>query len=114
MFRRLLLLLLPVVLACGLSAFDLTLQNGTSHFIYDAHVEFDGFRSVGGVFASGAAKTHMGVKRSVPPAVTVVWRDVDGKTFSRQVQIPPKYRSATEIVVRINDDSTITISDQEL
>jgi hypothetical protein len=98
--------------ACGPAGFHLTLKNGTTHDIYDAHVEFDGFRSLGGVFGAGTAKTHVDLNRAIPSEATVVWRNPDEQSFSKRVVVPANLRSAEELVFTIHEDATVSVSDR--
>ncbi len=108
--RRYLIAFLIVLVACGASEFDLTLENGTSGPIDDAHVRFNGFTSLGGSFNSGIRKTHGGINRPLPAEITVEWRSAEGQSYSRQISVPENVRSACEVLVRINQDGSVTVA----
>lgn len=95
--------------ACQPAELDLTLVNATPGFIQDAHVEFDGFRSIGGSFSPGISKTHGGIRRRLPEQVRVTWRDAEGNPFAREVTIPAEARRAREVEVRINGDGSVAV-----
>mgnify|MGYP000120737298 CR=1 FL=1 len=102
--------LLLVLFACGASEFDLTLENGTSAPIDDAHVRFNGFTSLGGAFDSGIRKTQGGIIPSLPAEITVEWRNAEGKPYSRRITVPEDVRSASDVLVRINQDGSVTVA----
>ena len=108
--RRELIGLLIVVFACGTPGFDLTLENGTAGPIDDAHVRFNGFTSLGGSFNSGIRKAHGGINRTLPAEISVEWRNAEGQHFSRRITVPEDVRSAPEVLVRINQDGSVTVA----
>ena len=68
--------------------YGVEMRNGTSEEVNDVSVNFDGFRSGGGVLVPGGVKSYQYVPRPVPLRATVVWRTGDGQLHERGVDVP--------------------------
>lgn len=88
MIARLLPVLICIALAtqCARREYGVAIRNMTTNDIEEAHVTFDGFRSVGGGIEPGLYVVHMDVGRPVPESAVVEWK-AGGTRRSQTVRV---------------------------
>lgn len=72
--------------------YAILIENSTGQLIDDAHVYWEGFKSVGGAMSPGADAGHAFIRSPLPPRVMVRWRTPDGVTHREEVEIPEGVR----------------------
>jgi hypothetical protein len=104
------LLSLPT-LGCYGESYSVSVRNMTQATITDAHVSFDGFRSIGGTVDPGIYKSNVDVQRPIPEEATVEWRTSDNVSHRRVVKVrsavPARFRG--EIFFEIMPDGTVKV-----
>lgn len=104
--RRFLVLLI-VSVGCA-REYGIAIRNMTPQVITDAHVTFDGFKSVGGVLDPGiyAVTYETG---QIPTSAKVEWRTHDGQLHSQVVPVSVPSNFAGRIFFEIMPNQTIRV-----
>ena len=101
---------LAASVACGQNDYGIAIRNLTTREIHDAHVTFEGFRSVGGGIEPGLYVVHMQVGRPIPESAVVEWK-TGGIQKRRSVQVrdavPPRFRG--DIFFDIMPDESVQV-----
>jgi hypothetical protein len=86
--RGLILVGLLIANSCATTTrYSISVVNSTSEKIEDAHVYYDGFRSIGGSLTPGQRKSHVFVPKPVPAVAIVEWRTTDGHLHRKSVAV---------------------------
>lgn len=79
-------ILLVASTRCTSNDYGVAIRNMTTSDIEEAHVSFDGFRSVGGGIEPGLYVVHMEVGRPIPESAVVEWK-TGGSQKSQTVRV---------------------------
>lgn len=110
--RQRVLLLVFISLACA-KEYGIAVRNMTPNVITEAHVTFDGFKSIGGVLDPGIYAVTYETARPIPQSATVEWRTHDGHLHSRVVAIDVPSGFGDRIFFEIMPDQTVRVRARE-
>ena len=100
------------IIGCSLpQEYDVSIKNVGNDVIYDAHVFYGDFRSVGGVIPPGIRSVHMKPGHPIPEKAIVQWRSKDNVLKEKQVfikKLTPKDFDG-EIRFEIGNDNNVEI-----
>lgn len=108
--RHLAVFLLFALAGCS-SEYNIVLLNRTSERVYEAHVAYDDFESVGGLIGAGGGAAHNLPHVPIPKTAAVSWRSENGTKNSRTVEVrahlPRSFRKGGDLIFTIRSDGEV-------
>lgn len=91
--------------------YDIVIRNVGTKTITDANVQYDDFRSLGGIVSPGYGKSHQNPNYPIPEKATIEWRTEDGKLHQKEVEVkrhvPRNFRG--DIQFEIDDNNEVKV-----
>lgn len=92
------------------SGYDVAIKNIGKIEITDAHVSYNGFKSVGGYIAPGTDSVHMNVQIPLPNEVNIQWRSKNGVMHNKIVSLKNhKKKFKGKISFLIDDNNNVEV-----